>query len=205
MSAVRSLVNSEMSTLTMRQRLALTNGVLDPSSAISMTDSEIDVLFMLRKRIPTHNIRVSKLSPFELQERGLKSAMGLRELGFDCIDLIDPSFCASAVSAFGTEDIKRSFLLDASDAVFVSGSTAPFQLGIHVRRLLELCAGAPTQAKAVLKQAEPKGGALQDVPVSVILDTGLRATTLCELGYFLDNLREQTNATNTELRSLGFC
>lgn len=193
-----------MSTLSMRQKLALTYGVVDPSSAISISDSEIDVLFLLRKRVPTHNIRVAKISPLELQERGLKSALGLRELGFDCIDLMDAGFCSSAVSAFGTEDVKRSFLLDASDAVIVAGSTAMFQLDIPMKKLFELCAGAPAQAKAVLQQCEPRGGCLQGVPASVLLDTGLRAATLCQLGYFLDAIKEQTSATPVELRNLGF-
>jgi len=203
MSAFR-IVTEPMSTLTMRQKLALTVGVLDPSSAMAMNDSELDVLFMLRKRIPTQNIRVSGLSPLDLQERGLKSALGLRELGFDCIDLLDASFCASAISAFGTEDVTKSFLLDASDAVMIAGSTAVFQLDIPVKRLLVLCAGAAAQAAAVLKQCEPRGGCLQGVPPVTLLDTGLRAVGLCELGYFLDAVEYQTGASKNELRQLGF-
>jgi hypothetical protein len=188
----------------MRQRLSLTKGVVDPASALSMNDSEIDVLFLKRKRVPTNNIRVSKLLPVDLKERGLTSALGLRELGFDCLDLLDASFCSSAVSCFGTADIKRSFLLDASDAVVVAGTTAVYQLDASMKKLLGLCAGAPAQAKAVLQQSEPRGGALQGVPACVLLDTGLRAVTLCELGYFLDAIREQTEASPNELRQLGF-
>jgi hypothetical protein len=192
------------STLTTRQRLALTNGVVDPGSTLAMNDSEIDVLFLKRKRVPTNNLRVARLSPADLKERGLTSSLGLRELGFDCIDLVDASFCSSAVSCFGAEDVKLSFLLDSSDAVVVAGTTAVFQLDISMKKLLELCAGAPTQAKAVLQQSEPRGGSLPGVPARVLLDTGLRASTLCELGYFLDAIRDQTGAKPEELRQLGF-
>ena len=75
--------------LTTRQRLALTRGVLDPASALAMHDSEIDLLFLQRKRVPTNNIRTAKLFPLDLVHRGLPNALGLRELGFDCIDLLD--------------------------------------------------------------------------------------------------------------------
>ena len=86
----------------------------------------------------------------------------------------------------------------------IAGSTAVFQLDVQVKRLLVLCAGASTQACAVLKQCEPRGGCLQGVDVVTLLDTGLRAVGLCDLGYFLENVKEQTGATKLELRQLGF-
>jgi len=70
--------------------------------------------------------------------------------------------------------------------------------------LLELCAGSPENATAVLQQLVPRGGALNGVSANVLLDTGLRAKTLCELGYFLTNLRSQISASNAEIQLLGF-
>jgi hypothetical protein len=169
-----------------------------------MHDGEIDALFFRRMRVPTLQIRSSRLSPLELKQRGVQSAVGLRELGFDALDLTDAGFCASAVSAFGVEEVKRAFLLDSGDAVAVAGSVAAFQLNVPTFKLLELCAGSPTQARAVLQQSEPRGGALHGVSANSLLDTGLRATVLCELGYFLNNVRDQTEATPEELRLLGF-
>lgn len=206
MSLVRAL-NAPMadtSALTTRQRLALTKNNTDAASALAMNDSEVDVIFLRRKRVPTTCIRSSKITPLELKSRGLETAVGLRELGFDALDLTDASFCASAVAAFGSDAVKTAFLLDAGDAVAVAGSVAMHQLGVSVVRLVELCAGAPTQARAVLQQLAPRGGALAGVSVNAILDTGLRAATLCELGYFLDGIREQTGASPNELRLLGF-
>lgn len=209
MSSVRSLTQPEMQptgtgSLTTRQRLALTKGAVDAASALAMNDGEIDALFLHRKRIPTSQVRSSRLSPLELKQRGVQSAVGLRELGFDALDLTDAGFCASAVSAFGAEEVKRSFLLDSGDAVAVAGSVAAFQLNVPTSKLIELCAGAPTQARAVLQQCEPRGGALHGVSVNSLLDTGLRAAALCELGYFLNNVRDQTGARPEELRLLGF-
>ena len=47
-------------------------------------------------------------------------------------------------------------------------------------------------------------GALHGLSANSLLDTGLRATVLCELGYYLNNVRDQTGATAEELRLLGF-
>lgn len=207
MSSVRSFTTSEMQSvgsLTTHQRLALTKGVVDASSALSMNDDEIDALFLRRKRVPTSQIRSSRVSPLELKQRGVQSAVGIRELGFDALDLVDAGFCASLISAFGVEEVKRTFLLDSGDAVAVAGSVAVFQLNVPTSKLLELCAGAPTQARAVLQQSEPRGGALHGLSANSLLDTGLRATVLCELGYYLNNVRDQTGATAEELRLLGF-
>ena len=201
---VTTTTTTTTTTLSARQRLALTKSAIDPASALAMSDSEIDALFLKRCRIPTSQIRASRITPLELKQRGIESSMGLRELGFDAIDLTEAGFCASAVSAFGADDVKRHFLLDAGDAVAVAGSVAVFQLGLTTGRLLELCAGAPTQAKAVLQQSEPRGGALQQTSPTTLLDTGLRANTLCELGYYANNVRDQTNATTEQLRLLGF-
>lgn len=207
MSSVRALtapMTTDSTALTTRQRLALTKNNTDPASALAMADSELDAIFLRRKRVPTAQLRAARVSPLELKQRGLESAVQLRELGYDALDLVDAAFCSSAVAAFGVEAVRTAFLLDAGDAVAVAGSVAMFQLSVSMVRLIELCAGAPAQAKAVLQQSEPRGGALQGVTANALLDTGLRAATLCDLGYYFPNVRDQTNATPEELRLLGF-
>lgn len=207
MSSVRALtaaMATDSTSLTTRQRLALTKNNTDPASALAMADGELDFLFLRRKRVPTAQLRAARVSPLDLKQRGLESAVQLRELGYDALDLIDAAFCSAAVAAFGAEAVRTAFLLDAGDAVAVAGSVAMFQLSVSMVRLIELCAGAPTQAKAVLQQSEPRGGALQGVSANALLDSGLRAATLCELGYYFNNVRDQTGATPEELRLLGF-
>jgi len=207
MSSVRAMTQPNTissSLLSSRQRLALTHGNIDASSALAMPDAEIDALFLIRTRVPVSQLRSSRLTPLDLKTRGITTAIGLRELGFDALELTDAAFCASAVAAFGAENVKSAFLLDAGDAVAVAGSTACLQLTVSTAALLELCAGAPTQAKSVLQQLTPRGGALHGVSATVLLDTGLRAKTLCGLGYFLPTVGDQTGASRQQLSELGF-
>ena len=200
----RSYMQTDESKLTPRQRLALTAGVLNPQTALATPDGEIDFVFLCKKKFPIENLRASKLLPLQLKERGVERALHLRELGFDALDLTEAAFCASAIAAFGASEVKQAFLINASDAVAVAGTVAALQLGVETSKLLELTAGSPTQAKAVLQQLAPRGGALVDVPASVLLDAGLRAPALCELGYHCNSIRDQCGATEKELRSLGF-
>ena len=191
--------------LTPRQKLALARRAVVPESILATDDNEINNAFLSRHGISATNIRSSGLLPLGLRHRGVADATALRTLGFDAIDLNDASFCASSISAFGADDVTRSFILTAGDAVAIAGSTAVMQLGVTAQKLLEACAGAPVQAKSVVQQMEPRGGALRGVDMRVILDSGLRAQTLCALGYSADSLREQTTmCTDRELRLLGF-
>lgn len=187
-----------------RQRLALFRGVLVPEKALEIADSELNIHLMKENGVTAVNIRSAKLTVLDLKSLGLPSALGLRELDFDALDLCNPAFCSSAVAAFGAGDVTRSFLLDAGDAVALAGSVAVHHLQLTTQRLLESCAGCPEQAKAVLQQTDPHGGALNGVSPIVLLDTGLRATTLCELGYFLNNLATQTNVSHEQAQKLGF-
>lgn len=204
MSAVRMTAPTPIGSLSTRQKLTLTHAVLAPSDAILLPDVEIDVLFLKTKRVPIAQLRAARLTPLDLKARGLHSALELRELGYDALDLNDSGFCGGGVAAFGAENIKMAFLLEAGDAVALSGSTAIFQLGITTEDLLRACAGCPAQAKVVLTQAQPRGGALQGTDAGVVLDTGLRAPQLCELGYFGDKIQTQTGASPVQMRSFGF-
>ena len=130
--------------------------------------------------------------------------MQLRELGFDALDLVDAGWCAGAVAAFGAEAVRNAFLLDAGDAVALAGSTATVQLEITMRRLIEACAGASGPAAAVLQQS-PRGAALAGLSAGALLDSGLRAKTLMDLGYTPESIREQTGAGSAEMQKLGFC
>jgi hypothetical protein len=196
---------SECATLSSRQRFAVCRGVVEPPArALELPDADVDVVFFKSKRVPVANLRAAKLTAVDLKARGVAQATVLRELGFDALDLTDASFCASCVSAFGVENVRRAFLLTAGDAVALAGSVATFQLDLSVRRLLEACAGVPDAAQSVLQQCEPRGGALQGVAAEVLLDAGLRADALVCLGYWKQTVREQTGALEPELLKLGF-
>ena len=165
---------------------------------------DIDMDFMKEHGVTAVNVRSAKLTCLDLKALGLASALGLRELGFDALDLNNPSFCASAVAAFGAQDVTRTFLLDAGDATALAGSVAIHHLQLTTQRLLESCAGSPEQAKAVLQQTSPRGGALVGVSPVTLLDTGLRAAALCSLGYFSNNVGAQTKCSHEHIKKLGF-
>jgi hypothetical protein len=191
--------------LAARRKFALLCHVVPPHEIEPLPDSEIDAVFLRAKRVPVSNLRASRLTAVELKARGVDSAVGLRELGFDALDLTNPAFCASCVSAFGSEAVKEAFLLEPGDAVAISGSCASIQLSVDVGRLLRICVGAPAAARSVLQQhAEPRGLALLGVPVEVILDTGLRAPALAGLGYNADRVQQQTKCGVAALEKLGF-
>ena len=188
--------------LSARQKLALFREC--PENALKFNDDELNFDLLAKRGVKAWHIRSAGLSAEDLKKMGVCSAVQLRELDFDALDLCNAAFCASAVAAFGADDVKRSFLIDAGDAVALAGSIATFHLKITTERLLQACAGAPIQARAVLQQLVPYGGAMSGVSPIVLLDTGLRASALCEIGYFLANIVEQVNPTDSQLKLLGF-
>lgn len=202
MSAMRG--EPESPSLTPRQKLALTYKKLTPEAAIAMEDAHFDGAFFLEHDISSELIRAAKLTPLALKQRGLESAFDLKRLGFDALDLVDASFCASSVAAFGSDDVLAAFLGAPGDAVCLAGSPAVVQLGVTVESLLSTCAGAPAEAKAVLLQCKPRAQALVGVDIGVLLDTGLRKASLVELGYTEKLLTEQCGATRDHLLTLGF-
>ena len=191
-------------TLTTRQRFSLCHNVLNASEASLVADSDLDAVFLHTKRVPACNVRAAKLTALDLKTRGVSSAMHLREIGMDALDLTDAAFCSSCVSAFGAESTRMAFLLEPGDAVALAGSVAVFQLGVTASHLLAACAGVPTAARAVLQQLEPRGGALQGVACMLLLDAGLRAPALLELGYHKNSIISQTGADGVTLTKLGF-
>lgn len=201
---LRSSDGAQRATLSVRQRIALFQNTMALKEILQVDDNDINIDLIKKHNVKAKNIRNAKMTVLDLKSFGLSSALELRELEFDALDLCDSVFCASAVAAFGVADVLKSFLLDAGDAVALAGSVGIYHLHITTQKLLECCAGCPEQAKAVLQQTDPRGGALRNVLPTVLLDTGLRATTLCELGYFLNNIREQTNASVQETHKLGF-
>jgi hypothetical protein len=212
MSAIRTMAVSttdeeeralHKNPLTQRQRIALFRGVLNARESLQIPDDEITFAMFIQKGITASNLRVAGLDCRRLKEMGVE-VHGLRELGYDALDLTDAAFCSSAVAAFGVDAIVAAFLIESGDAVAIAGSLATFHLKLGVSRLLEACAGSPEQAKAVLQQSEPRGGALSGVAAEIVLDSGLRSSALLNLGYNAVSLREQLNATTNQLEALGF-
>lgn len=189
---------------TPRMKLTLFRGALPALDALQLSAEQIDCKLMQSYGVTVANIRVAGLTPMQLKHIGCESALELRSLGFDALDLTQPSFCASAVSAFGAEQVKQAFLLSAGDAVSLAGSTAQHQLDISSKALIAATAGFPTHAHTVLQQLQPRGASLFGCDGAALLDTGLRAKQLAALGYHVDALRKQMAVSEEEISKLGF-
>ena len=191
--------------LSLKQRLALAAGTSVPLElAATMDDEAFNFVFLQANGIRARNLNVAKVTPPMLKARGVSTARDLRMLDFDALHLNDAGFCAGCVAAYGADDVVREFLITPADAVATAGSPAMHQLGLDVGTLLVLCAGAPTEAAAVLVQSLPRGGALKGVAPVTLLDTGLRAHGLRELGYGPESVTEQTRCSVVDLEKLGF-
>ena len=57
----------------------------------------------------------------------------------------------------------------------MAGTEAVELLGISTKRLLEVCAGAPTEALSVLEHHAGDAKCLEGVPAVTLLDAGIRS------------------------------
>ena len=195
---------SQQSDLSVHQRLCMFHGTgVGAEQALEMAKTDITFELMVANGVRATNLSVAKLKPMALKGMGVDNASKLRRLGFDALHLTDGSFCAEANAAFGAEQVTETFLTSPSDAVALAGSDAMHILNLDAGTLLEACAGAPTEAHAVLQQmteAEP----LKNVAASVLLDAGIRAPALTSLGFNFGKLTAQTGATPEQVLKLGF-
>ena len=190
--------------LTPRVRIALFKNCLPVNEALELGAESITFKLLKSYGVSASSIRVAGVTPTQLKSIGCSTALELRALGFDALDLGQPSFCANAIMAFGASDVKTSFLTTEGDAVCIAGSTAQHQLEVTSQELLAACAGSPRHAESVLQMLAPRGRALHGCSVHTLLDTGVRGKALVSLGYFADLVKEQTGASDEELTKLGF-
>lgn len=202
---------SSDTSLSSKQKLAILHksgagaGHVDLNKAISVSD-DMFTLGYLKEHSCGVCLSAAGLGPLKLHSsHGLETAMDLRELDFDAIDLVrDAKFVGEAIRLFGAQEIVSAFLTSPGDAVVLAGSNAATQLGITTTALLMQCPGAAVEAKNVLQQLNPRETCLEGVPFSVVADTGLRALALVELGLTSENVKQQLGCTRDQLRLLGF-
>ncbi|MEK9933950.1 MAG: hypothetical protein VW555_04495 [Luminiphilus sp.] len=191
--------------LSAKQRLALFhNTSISAEKAIGMPESEMTFDVFISSGVRALNISSAGIGPHALKTRfDVKTASQLRRLGFDSLHLVDPAFATEANAAFGAEAITNAFLDAPQDAVAVAGSQALETLNVSLTTLLEYCAGAPHEAFAVLEQTTDHE-TLTTVPIRVLLDTGLRAPKLRELGITIPLASRMVGADAASLAKLGF-
>mgnify|MGYP001370862020 CR=1 FL=1 len=190
--------------LSVKQRLTLFhNTSLTAEQALSLPEGEITIDALLKNGVKAINIAASGIRFVQLKEMGANDASQLRRLGFDALHLVDPVLCGEASAAFGAKAIIETFLVTPQDAVALSGSEAVQLLNLSMNQLLEACAGSPTEAAAVLQQSTSKN-VLEGVDANVLLDTGLRAPQLKQVGLNLVSVSHLVNATRATTIKLGF-
>lgn len=199
--SVRKPADAALST---RQKLALFHGsALNAEQALSIDDDAITFEMLLKNGVKAVNICAAGIRPLALKQHGVTTAMQMRRLDFDALHLVDPAICQEASAAYGASNVIEAFLQAPSDAVALAGTDAMGILDLSVQQLLEVCAGAPTEAVEVLKQVTD-ASPLKGVSSTTLLDTGLRASQLKQLGYSLAAARDMVVAAPHELQKLGF-
>ena len=190
--------------LTTRQKLTLFHGSgLRAETALGTPDDQITFDMLLTNGVKALNICTAGIRPLALKQFGVTQASQLRRLGFDALHLVDPIWCQEASAAHGAADVIQAFLVSPQDAVSLSGTEAVATLNISMDQLLEVCAGAPTEAISVLSQSTD-AAPLKGVAITTLLDTGLRAPQLKQLGYSLSTVRELAGIAGDHIAKLGF-
>lgn len=191
--------------LSTRQKLALVVGTsLKAEAVCEMADEAIDYDFLRTNGVTAAVLKAAKFSIAQLKQRGVDSPGKLAALGFSTLHLLDTAFCTECLDTYGADSVLTQFFVSANDAVILAGSEAATTLGLDVGLLLLLCAGQTRASKEVLSQCNPKSEALRGVPALTLIETGLNATQLSQLGFTAEAVREQTRASPDQLRSLGF-
>jgi hypothetical protein len=182
-----------------KRRLALVAGTgVQPKDVLEMADPDLNYDFLLKHSIPTANIRVGGFTPNMLHSRGAVDAESLEKLGFDAIHLLNTDFLNDAVATYGYGDIVATFLKTPYDAVALADTGVMQTLSLTIGRLMEECAGAPAEAVAVLAQLK----SITDLPITTLLDTGIRGPQLSELGYSFAEVQRATGANNGQMSKL---
>ena len=166
--------------------------------ALALQESDITPDFLIANGVKARNMSAAGVGPMFLKDIGVSECAQLRTMGFDALDLADTKFASEGCLAYGADEILKVFLTGASDAVAIAGSDTIHITGVSTKDLLSACAGAPTEARAVLQQL-PLGVSLEGVDADTLLDTGIRKSVLLELGYSLTSIVSQTKANAKQL------
>lgn len=188
--------------LSVRQKVTLFHNTAMPASAAAeLRDEEVTYEVLSRHGVRAPALVAAGFGPLRLKEAGMPDATSLRRMGFSALHLCDETLASEAIAAFGADEVVGAFVASPEDAVAIAGEEAAKMLDVTVPSLLELCAGSPQEALAVLQQVLSPD-ALAGVSRKLLLDTGLRAPQLKRAGYTLA-LLTKTPGTPEELAKLG--
>lgn len=172
--------------------------------ALEMNDTDITYDLMLDRGCKFQCIACAKLTVTELRARGFVTPVYFRDLGMDALDLTNVTVAQQMVRSFGAEPTRKCFVTTPSDVIALVGSRSYQVIGLTIDESLSICAGDPAAAREFLSQLENSVDALKDTSVARLLDCGLRARALADVGINITTLAEKLKPTTDQLRSLGF-
>ena len=170
-----------------RQKRILFKNTLLTTSTGAITYEE-----MVKAGVRAENLIACGLGLRFFHDVGVSSPAKLARLGVDALHLNESTFAREACALYGAEALVNTFCNTVDDAIALAGSEAIDILGVSVEKLLQLCAGSPKAAAAVLAAEEARG--LAGVRADTLLDTGLRAGTLKSLGIGLMHVADLEGA-----------
>lgn len=188
--------------LSPRSRLALFHGSsTSVANALQVDLSTMTAAALRARGVTADNLRATGMKPALLTKIGIRTVDDLRDAGIDALDMSDVGFCSQCVAQHGAHEVRRAFLVNASDAVALAGTQAQQMLAITPSHLLEAAAGDPKAAKTVLQQMGPH--ALKNVSLKTLMDTGMQLPALAECGYGFAYVMKHYTPTSKQATLLG--
>tara|TARA_B110000858_G_scaffold198508_1_gene265923 strand:- start:7106 stop:7681 length:576 start_codon:yes stop_codon:yes gene_type:complete len=185
----------------LKQRMSLViEANITAEKIVELRDGEIDHEFFMNHNISPTLIRAAKISPLQLKAHGTNTVRKLADLGFNSLHLTDSSWCEGCICAYGASNLLDEFLVSTNDAVVLAASCAVDLLGMNLGILLLMCSRNPNAAREVLVQYKN----MSKVPPDTLIETGLRAKELNAIGFNKNVVREDTHASEWQLKLLGF-
>ena len=192
--------------ITLRQRLCIFhNSTCATPTAFQLEDADITYDLLRSHECQWQCIAAGGITPTALAARGASSAAHYKGLGMDAFDLVELICARDMVRLFGADEVRKTFVCKAEDAVALAGTEAARLLKVRLDYSLELSAGEPISAGTILARQYCPGDGLAHTTVARLLDTGIRRTGLHNAGISLSMLSGMTPPpTVQQLNGLGY-
>lgn len=140
-----------------------------------------------------------------INKHKLESIDQLVNLEMDSFDASEEHTARSLIAHFGADSVVSRFVKTPIDALAWLDSDAAVALQLDVHKFMQLCEGEPDCAAKVLSHYGCPSSSVKLSPIE-LLNTGLRANALRELGYTTVNIIESLDPrpTSDQIRLLGF-
>lgn len=188
-------------------RLALfANTNCNPGEALTFNNEHLTQDFLISAGVTWDNISAARIDVATLKKvHKFECVDDLCRLKLDALELTDQDLMQQMINVYGVEDVRRVFASSPTDVATLIGTEGGAILGINVSEALDICAGYPTQAATVIRNAGALTKILPQLTVEQLLNSGLRRQGLLSLGLsstvLINNL--PVPPTAKQIRELG--